>query len=331
MARRVIFSDLHFGDPHCTLHNRVVSTGLRTFLRGLGPVDELILAGDIVDANISSLTRAVEGRNKSRPWPMQMGFWCWIADILQDGKLDVQRIIYIPGNHDHIIWNILSTNRVFVDRTAKGNTRTNLPLTEGFFPRPLVRGVAPGKVRDRFSVIFPDYEFELSGRSVLVTHGHYLDEHRRKAICNFIGLTQYQAVAKALSCLKGSRQFIKKTYKGITWPIDAIGKLRNKPINMNMLRAIEIYLHYFRNCRPDVFIFGHTHKAGHTNTKVLGSHKANRLIAKDIDVWNNGCFLGIQQGKQAGTFIVTDDNPLAGGAIKLLAVDSKGNVKEKDI
>jgi UDP-2,3-diacylglucosamine pyrophosphatase LpxH len=349
MAKRVIFSDLHFGDPSCSLSSQPVALGLRSFLWSLGEVEDLILAGDILDANISSLTRAIEGKKSSGTWPKQIGFRYWLAHLFEDNRFDVKRIVYIPGNHDYIIWNILSTNEVFVDPISQGKVPTNLPLTEGTFLQPFIRGVAPDKVRERFMVIYPDYEFDLSGHSVLVTHGHYLDEtqtlfrnlgalirkengNKRKAIRKFfIGTAQYQAVANAVSYLKDTREFVEKAYKSISSIFDAIGRLRNKPIDVNMLKAIEMYLFYFRNKQPDVFMFGHTHEAGQTNTKVLGSDKAKRLIPKDIEVWNDGSFIKSRSTRQAGTFIVTDDNPAAGRPIRLLEVDSKGNVKEKDI
>lgn len=349
MAKRVIFSDLHFGDPLCSLSSQSVATGLRSFLWGLGPVNELILAGDILDANISSLTRAIEGRKNSGAWPKQVGFRHWLAYLFEDNHSDIERIVYIPGNHDYIIWNILSTNEVFADPVSQGKVPTNLPLTEGTFLQPFIRGVAPEGARDRFCVIYPDYDFDLSGRSVLVTHGHYLDEeqtlfrnlatlirkekgNKKEAIRKFfIGTAQYQAVANAVSYLKGSRDFVEKTYRGISSIFDAIGKLRHNPIDVNMLKAIEMYLYYFREKQPDVFIFGHTHEAGHTNTAAFGREKAKRLIEKVIDVWNDGSFIKSRSGKQAGTFIVTEDNPTIGGPIKLLEVDSKGTVTQKDV
>ncbi len=347
MAKRVIFSDLHFGDPQCSLSNQAVAAGLRSFLRSLGTVEDLILAGDILDANISSLTRAIEGRKNSGAWPKQIGFRFWLAHLFEENSFDVKRIVYIPGNHDYIIWNILSTNEVFAEPIAQGKIPTDLPLTEGTFLQPFIRGVAPENVRDRFCVLYPDFAFDLAGRSVLVTHGHYLDEqqtlfknldelirkengNKQKAVRKFfIGTAQYQAVANAVSYLKDTREFVEKTYKSISSIFDAIGKLRNKPIDTKMLRAIEMYLCYFRNKQPDVFIFGHTHEAGYASTKDLGPDKGKRLIPKDIEVWNDGSFLSSGSKRLAGTFVTTDDVPGNGGPIKLFEVDSKGGVKEK--
>jgi UDP-2,3-diacylglucosamine pyrophosphatase LpxH len=349
MAKRVIFSDLHFGDKMCSLSSKSVALGLRSFLWGLGPLKELILAGDILDANISSLTRAIEGRKSSGSWPRQMGFRQWLSHLFEDSKFDVERIVYIPGNHDYIIWNILSTNEVFVDPISQGKVPTNLPLTEGTFLQPFIRGVSPENVRDRFCVLYPDHEFDLAGHSVLVTHGHYLDEqqtlfknldalirkedgNKKKAIRKFfIGTAQYQAVANAVSYLKDTREFVEKAYKSISSIFDAIGKLRNKPIDVKMLRAIEMYLYYFRNKQPDVFIFGHTHKAGCSNTDSLGNRGGKRLVPKNIEIWNDGSFLGTPSKRQAGTFIVTDDSPSGGPPIALFKIDYEGAVDKMDV
>jgi len=345
MAKRVIFSDLHFGDPSCSLSSQPVALGLRSYLWGLGEVKELVLAGDILDANISSLHTAIEGRNGSHSWPNQLGFRQWLSFLFENDKFDVERIVYIPGNHDYIIWNILSTNEVFVEPVSQGKVPRNLPLMEGTFLEPFIRGVAPGKVRDRFIVTYPDYEFDLPGHAVLVTHGHYLDEQqtlfkslekliqaegdKREAIRKFfIGSAQYEVVANAVSFMKNSRDLVKKAYKSLSWFFDAIGGSRGKPIDASTLHAVEVYLFYFRNKQPDVYIYGHTHKAGHANTKTLGSDKAKRLLPKDIEVWNDGSFLGAPSKSQAGTFIVTDDSPRIASPIKLLEVDFKGTVNE---
>jgi len=118
MAKRVIFSDLHFGDASCSLSSQPVALGLRSFLWGLGDVKELILAEDILDANISSLHVAIEGRNGSSSWPKQLGFRRWLASLFENDNFNVESIVYVPGNHDYIIWNILSTIQSVINNCA---------------------------------------------------------------------------------------------------------------------------------------------------------------------------------------------------------------------
>jgi UDP-2,3-diacylglucosamine pyrophosphatase LpxH len=345
MEKRVIFSDLHFGDPLCSLRRKPVVEGLRTFLREIEPIKEIILAGDILDANIASLTQAIEGKP-----PRQFGFRQWFAHLFEEKAPQVGRVVYIPGNHDYIIWNILSTDLAFVQPISQGEPAKNLPLKEETFLKPFIRGIAPQKIRDHFVVEYPDYVFDMAGRPVLVTHGHYLDEKQTlfknlkaliehengdeaKAVRNFFKFTaQYQVLANAVSFMKGSREFVDKIHKKLGDFVDLfdiIGKLRNKPIDGKMLEAIEMYLYYFRSKEPDVFIFGHTHEAAHTTT-ASGNGEKERLINKVIDVWDDGCFIEDRNGR-AGTFIVTDDSQKSGEQIKLYEVTTKGGVREMNM
>jgi len=176
MAIRVIFSDLHFGDANCSLRREAVASSVRNFLRKIGRVDELILNGDILEANLAPLIKAIEGVKGKGMWPRQIGFRRWLSYIFEGDRFMAGKIIYIPGNHDYIIWNILSTNRVFVDQIFQGKVLDKLPLTESEFLKPFVKGLAPIKYQNKFVVTYPDYTFNHGNKKVLVTHGHYLDK-----------------------------------------------------------------------------------------------------------------------------------------------------------
>jgi UDP-2,3-diacylglucosamine pyrophosphatase LpxH len=348
MAKRLILSDLHFGDPLCSLRKKAVSEGLRTFLREFGHVDEIILAGDILDANISSLMLAIEGSKSKGKWPKQIGFRQWLSFLFEGSRFTTKRIIYMPGNHDYIIWNILSTNKAFVGPISEGKVPGDLPLMEDVFSDPFIAGVAPSSLRDKFIVSYPDYEFSLSRSKVLVTHGHYLDEkqtlfrnleelirkengNEAEAIRKFFkGTAQYQAVANSVSYLKSTRSFVDITHKFIGGLFDIVGKLRNKPIDADMLEAIEMYLLHFRKKRPDIFIFGHTHRAARAKTSDFGRTPDKRIIKKVIDVWNDGSFIEDRRANLAGSFILTDDSN-ASKPVKCYKVDLKGNPTELDL
>ncbi|MHB9073229.1 MAG: metallophosphoesterase [Desulfobaccales bacterium] len=349
MAKRLIFSDLHFGDPLCSFRKEAVTTGLRQFLRkDLRQVEELILAGDVLDANISTLTKAIGGQKEPGTWPRQMGFRAWLDFLLEGDEFTVGKIIYLPGNHDYIIWNILSTDRAFVQPISAGTMPGKLPLMNGVFPDAFIRGIAPGKIQNSFVVKYPDHEFSLAQRNVLVTHGHYFDEQQTlfksldeliekaggdKAKASkifFIGAAQYQMIANAFSYLQGSREFVHKTYRTLSYLLDKInifGKLKNKPINKAMLRAIEMYLSVFYKNQPDVVIFGHTHAAGRSSTQVLEKRGGKRLLDKVMEVWNIGSFIENPGENRAGSFILTDDEAPANGKISLFEVKLSGDVQ----
>ncbi len=349
MGKRIIFSDLHFGDPACSLRQEQVAVGLRKFLRRQSPIDELILAGDILDANVASLSRAIYGAKGARKWSGQIGLRKWLSHLFeQDAKgkaLEVGRIVYLPGNHDYVIWNVLATNRVFVDPISKGHQPTNLPLMEDEFNDPFIKGAAPASMQDHFVVIYPDYEFDLARRSVLVTHGHYLDHKQtllndlptlireaggeeKKAVRKFfIGAAQYQQVANAVSFTSQTRNFVDRTHKAISGLVSVFGQLRNQPIDASLLAAIEMYLVYFRKKDPDVFIFGHTHDAGRTANDAFARTVKKRLIKKKIEVLNTGSFLDSRSHQsRAGTFVITDDSLNKKDMIKLYEMDVNGNL-----
>lgn len=349
MPKYVVMSDLHFGDPSCSLRMEQVCIGVRDFLEKLGKIDGLVLAGDILDANISSLSGTIYGSERHevcKDWPTQPGFKRWL-DHLSEGKLDVNKITYIPGNHDYKVWDLLSTQRAFIEPLSRGDKPEGLPLQEGVFPdekikdsEPFIRGVVPESMKKSFEVRYPDCEFDLGPKRVLVTHGHYLDEKQtllknlRKLIADSDGVkaavreffkytAQYQAVANAISFTKNWRNnidWLHKNISGIFDAIDIVGKLRGSKIDQETLEAIEAYLHYFRgNKKPDVFIFGHTHEHGYSNTDKIDPE--NKIIEKNIEVWNTGSF--IKNGARAGSFIVADDT-----GIKIYTVSIDGKVAQ---
>jgi UDP-2,3-diacylglucosamine pyrophosphatase LpxH len=339
---RVVFSDLHFGDPACSLSSRKVSRGLRTFLDELGGVDEMILAGDILDANISSLTRAIEGSGRSR-WPRHQGLRGWLSHILSAG-FDPGRIVYVPGNHDYVIWNQLATQRAFIEPLARGRRLTGNPLMQATFAEPFIRGVAPPAYRKRFVVSYPDHEFDLSGRRVLVTHGHYLDRaqslfknlsriieeeggNERRAVRRFFIMTaQYQAVAHAVSYMRSSRTLVDRVHKNVSRLFDLAGKLRDKPLSAGIVAAMEMYIKYFRRTRlPNVFVFGHTHRAGRARSTDFASRK-ERLYKRGFEIVNTGSFIRNEEAKTAGSFVVLSARRGLADAVTIYRVDTSGRV-----
>lgn len=129
--------------------------------------------------------------------------------------------------------------------------------------------------------------------------------------------------------------FYKGPYKIVSFMkkwFNPIAALRNKPINKDTLKAIEMYLCYHIGGKPkspDVFIYGHTHRPGRSNTAKL--EKRYRLIKKDIDVWNDGGFFEDKKTKFAGSFIVMDDKAATQDQIQLYYVELKGNITRKNL
>lgn len=354
MTRRVIFSDLHFGDEACSLRYRKVAESVRAYLRTLGHVDELILAGDILDANISSFTRAmfgVDAGSSAGPdaWPKQIGLKSWLAHLLagdelegdprEGARLTVGRILYLPGNHDYKVWDLIATQENFCKPIAAGTRPSpgTLPLMEGAFSDTFVSGLVPEAYRDRVTVKYPDHLFDVGEQQVLVTHGHYLDKKqtrgrtiqqaRKKTAGDlaaarrlfFQQTAQYQSAANAVSYLVSTREKVDWLHKKLGKALGlTFGWTGGPPIDRERVNAVAHYLHYYRGLAPDVFIFGHTHEADHQRSAGYRGSAVEKLLGKDLDLWNSGCFLGDSSKDPVGSFVVIDDSEPAGQRFRLV-------------
>ena len=354
MGVKIVCSDMHFGDRDCSLYSEKISRSLWRFWAELGKIDELILAGDILDANLSTLTRAIEGKKSRAAWPRQIGLKGWLDQMLKTGNLAIDRIVYIPGNHDYVIFDYLAIEKAFLSPLSKGeDILKGLPIIRDVFENPFIRGVAPKSIRDRFIVYYPDYGFTMNSRNILITHGHYLDNkqtlfkslkkriaetggNERKAMRDFfIATAQYQTIARAASYMRSTRELIEGFYKPLDRffgvmekTIDYISKLRNCPIDGRMLLAIEMYVKYFREAQtsvPDIFIFGHTHEAGRAFTRDRRYQKTFRPVKKNITVYNTGSFL--KKSEIVGSFLVIDDSQEHAKLTKIYDIDAKGRIK----
>ncbi len=115
-TKTIVLSDLHFVDPSCSLRHPRVQAGLLDFVQHQGRIDKIVLAGDILDANINSLTHAIEG------FDGHLGFRAWLASVAALGACATTEFVYVPGNHDYIIWNLLSTHTAFMEPLERGDT-----------------------------------------------------------------------------------------------------------------------------------------------------------------------------------------------------------------
>ncbi len=200
--RLAIASDIHLGDPHCTL---VVPTRTGFTLGPLygafvaatgGELDYLVLAGDVLEIMLSSYEDAYKA---ARVFFRQ----------LQADRI-AREVVFIAGNHDFEIWHTVEHEVNVINRIKSGQD-----------PRPF-RWSVPGVIDDRrdamhrglrlpdvharddeaggrygalfldsitmradgsgeplpFAFVYPNlYVVTASGESVLVTHGHYLESY----------------------------------------------------------------------------------------------------------------------------------------------------------
>jgi metallophosphoesterase superfamily enzyme len=115
--RLAILSDLHLGDDGCRyltdglnnpegLYHKQINA-IRNFSGSREPLDYLVFNGDVLDFSINSI---YDSFNISRPF----------FEMLSLDNV-ASRIIYIPGNHDHFIWDALEwdtniiSNLIYID------------------------------------------------------------------------------------------------------------------------------------------------------------------------------------------------------------------------
>jgi predicted phosphodiesterase len=207
--RIAVLSDTHFGDDLCTLVRpgagggpAAPGPGYAALRRALEPVDYLVLLGDVIDFSVASYEDAYRAAR------------AFFVALQRDGL--AREIVYVPGNHDFDIWNVVEHQVNVINQ-----------LKQGALPRPFKRAV-PGVIdaRERrprlrlpdvparpdwhsaradygglfldhitlgppeggggrgrgerltFDFAYPNlYLVTAEGESVLLTHGHYFDTY----------------------------------------------------------------------------------------------------------------------------------------------------------
>src|SRR5216684_3852522 len=64
-GRFLVLSDMHFGTPESSINDARYNEALVAHIVARGPWKEIIFTGDLLDVNLSTLTRAIEGGT----WP----------------------------------------------------------------------------------------------------------------------------------------------------------------------------------------------------------------------------------------------------------------------
>jgi UDP-2,3-diacylglucosamine pyrophosphatase LpxH len=195
--RLAVVSDTHFGDDLCTLlrpgpDGRAAGTGpgYDALRRAVGSVDYLVLLGDIIDLSVASYEDAYRAAR------------VFFTALQRDGL--AREIVYVPGNHDFDIWNVVEHQVAVINQ-----------LKQGALPRSFKRAV-PGVIdaRERrphlrlpdvparpewhpartdygglfldhitsaplvFDFAYPNlYLVTEDGESLLLTHGHYFEAY----------------------------------------------------------------------------------------------------------------------------------------------------------
>lgn len=203
-----VISDTHFGDPDCLLatfkdlssrSDPIIGSRYEQFRQAAGQDNDfLVVLGDILDFSVCSYRESFEVART------------FFRQIQKDGI--AQSIIYVPGNHDADVWHLYEYEVNVIRRIAAGKNahdflysvpgvldgRSKTPGVQfrlhGIEPSPSYRYGYGGTFIDsitlesqsdesctgevlNFALAYPNLYLLTDQGSVLLTHGHYLEEY----------------------------------------------------------------------------------------------------------------------------------------------------------
>lgn len=203
-----VISDTHFGDPDCLLaayrgqssrSDPMIGSRYEQFRSAAGlDNDFLIVLGDILDFSVCSYRETFEVAQT------------FFRQVQTDRV--AQSIIYVPGNHDADVWHLYEYEVNIIRRIAAGKKATDFRYSipgiidgrrETNGPRFRLHGVKPspqyrygyggtfldsitlGSMSDgscsgdamNFALAYPNLYLLTDKGSILLTHGHYLEEY----------------------------------------------------------------------------------------------------------------------------------------------------------
>ncbi len=174
----VVVSDLHIGQDQSLLtalaggrvqpaRPSAVLERMMTLideLVGAGPPPTLVLLGDALELALSSLDVSGEAfRQFSRLWQ-------------RDGRPLFSRVVYVPGNHDHHVWETARQDAYVERMTAQRlpPVRHTTPAQGGgAVPSRLLRALCPADIP--VEVRYPNLVLGNADKCVVLTHGHYAE------------------------------------------------------------------------------------------------------------------------------------------------------------
>jgi predicted phosphodiesterase len=288
----IAFSDTHFGDSTQMLNDPELVDRFVSLLAARGEISELILLGDIVDLWVKTTVPALRDAR-------------YFMDRLSMLE-NVERIVYIPGNHDHQMF--LDAFRLEVDvRVMQGDLSIPKFMPAREYGETLIAGLAHHKSKTAFSMTYPFVVRIANGKEIIFTHGHHLDF--------------YAASFGWAKTFWLGRHIIKKRKQGATlydiemanipfcgamsvapWVPELVTEglryyhvmtffarlVRSKPVQQSPLRDSLIRENYeeirgllplLGHPEPGCFVFGHTHRPG------IGRIPETGMVVANTGAW----------------------------------------------
>ena len=300
--KALALSDLHLGEPEGLLFNsgdqynliqitvdkiQQLSQGDASFENG---IEQLILIGDIVDLSEAPDEDAYQNTK------------VFLSTLID--KVSIDKVVYVPGNHDHHLWVKLLQTHCGKDnyKVCKPKTRQTI-IGPSFF---IEKCLPPNYPANKVEVHYPFYILDTDDSSYFFDHGHLFS----RTLERFAGAK----LAKDLEELE------ELTYSWMEW-VWYYGKHKirekfydwwrrlwhrlKKPTRATRFEedSAPVYDEYIRSrifwylkdiCKIENvfskdfhFVFGHTHHGG----RVLKADRKFRIDGQFINVWNTGGWL----------------------------------------
>jgi UDP-2,3-diacylglucosamine pyrophosphatase LpxH len=296
-------SDMHLGEGEGILHhdppnvldtlvNKIaeLSKGDEEFEGG---IEELILIGDIADLSEARERVAFENTR------------VFLTELLK--KIDVEKVVYVPGNHDHNLWVQMLKEDQDKDDYRDCNPKTGYAIKN---PNLLISKCFPGSYKGAVEAHYPYYMIDTDSVRFLFDHGHLFSSL----------LTKWAGDVKSLEEIENKTWVLMELIwvKGKTPLRIKFNDYREKVYDL--LRAIRIMARYpnrktrFNEDSAAVYddklrgrivnyldklvgadtvtkdfhlVFGHTHHGG----RVLEDDRKVRVRGHFINIWNTGGWL----------------------------------------
>ena len=310
----VVFSDLHFGDPRSLAHRAETLDALTARLRAYRPVRRIVLLGDILDLQIGNWSGAVEGLGPEG----RIGFRHFLNRAVEASGATA--VHYVPGNHDHRVFDYLSIERHLFRKLASGGRLSGKVSYYRSFRETFLSGILANR-ETRLEVVYPHLTLRLGTRRLVLAHGHFLDRSQglgvdcvkafagvdrrdsrtvarvRARFFRRVGL--YQSIIDGGAVNRNVRDGLYgRTVRWLDSVASVARRARRRRMDDRLKKNILAYIDFCcRRGRTDGFIFGHTHRPG---AAVLPRPSGAPLLT-----WNCGTFLdeGSPSGRP-GTFLV---------------------------
>jgi UDP-2,3-diacylglucosamine pyrophosphatase LpxH len=306
LQKIVVLSDFHFGAEGSALADRDRVENLFEELRRLGKVDKLVLLGDVWDLWRTGLPEAMAA---AEIFFQTLGAW--------EGP---EEVILVAGNHDYHLKAFSEEQRQRRDLGFEEEPDSSIVLTgEGMMRE------APGTKGLTLRLVYPFLSLTVKGKTVLFMHGHHLDFFSssfwwlksawlaRLILGTSQGVTVSDldrlnkpffelltVTARVPEIREGEYRFY-RLFRFLARLLRFTSKSGTSPrrytsIEENTRESRDLLLRLLPGYIPDVFVFGHTHRAGFARIRPGG---------REVLLANCGCW--IEEEEPCSTYLVIDD------------------------